>query len=56
MIEAGEIQEVPHRWRDLYSRFEDGSLDAEIDKKIKAHGYGTLSTGQRIGAFGATFA
>ena len=50
-----EIREVPYSQRDLYARFLDGRLDAEIDEATKIHGYGTLSTGQRIGAFGPRF-
>ena len=49
------IREVPHSDKDLYARFLDGRLDKEIDEATMTYGYGTLSTGQRIGAFGPRF-
>ena len=54
-LKAGTLQEVPYFQQDLYQRFLDGSLDQEIDEATKIHGYGTLSTGQRIGAFGPMY-
>ena len=54
-LEEGKIREVPVSQQDLYARFRDGRLDKEIDEATMIHGYGTLSTGQRIGAFGPRF-
>ena len=54
-LKEGTLREVPYSQQDLYARFLDGSLDQEIDEATKIHGYGTLSTGQRIGAFGPRF-
>ena len=54
-LEEGKIREVLVSHQDLYARFLDGRLDAEIDEATNSHGYGTLSTGQRIGAFGPRF-
>ena len=49
------IREVPYYQQGVYERFLDGRLGKEIDEATKIHGYGTLSTGQRIGAFGPRF-
>ena len=54
-IRESKITGVPDSDKDLYERFLDGRLDIEIDKATMIHGYGTLSTGQRIGAFGPRF-
>ena len=54
-MREGTITGVPYSDKDLYARFLDGRLDIEIDKATEFHGYGTLSTGQRIGAFGPRF-
>ena len=54
-LQEGIIQEVPYSQLDLYQRFLDGRLDIEIDEATKNHGYGTLSTGERMGAFGPQF-
>ena len=54
-MREGTITGVPYSDKDLYARFLDGRLDKEIDEATKIHGYGTLSTGQRIGAFGPRF-
>ena len=51
----GTVRKVPDSQQDLYARFLDGRLNEEIDEATKIHGYGTLSTGQRIGAFGPRF-
>ena len=51
----GTLLEVPKPQQELYTRFLDGSLDEELDEAIRIHGYGTLSTGERIGAFGPWF-
>ncbi len=49
------MREVPRFDQELYSRFLDGSLEEEIDEATRVHGYGTLSTGERIGAFGPRY-
>ena len=54
-LEECKIREVPVSQQDLYARFRDGRLEKEIDEATMIHGYGTLSTGQRIGAFGPRF-
>ena len=54
-LREGTIREVPYSEQDLYARFLDGRLDQEIDEATKLHGYGTLSTGERISAFGPRF-
>ena len=54
-LEAGTLRVVPHDQQDLYQRFLDGRLNKEIDEATEIHGYGTLSTGQQIGAFGPRF-
>ena len=54
-LSEGTIREVPLSQQDLYARFLDGRLDQEIDEATKIHGYGSLSTGRRIGAFGLKF-
>ena len=51
----GKIQKVPYSMQELYDRYLDGRLDQEIDMATNIHGYGTLSTGQRIGAFGPRY-
>ena len=51
-LKAGTLPEVPIFQQDLYQCFLDRSLDQEIDEATKIHGYGTLSTGERLGAFG----
>ena len=54
-LDQGLISEVRPDDQDLYLRFIDGRLGKEIDKATRKHGYGTLSTGERIGAFGPMF-
>ena len=54
-LKEGTLREVPYYQQDLYERFLDGRLDKEIDEATEIHGYGTLSTGQRIGALGPRF-
>ena len=54
-LEEGTLRVVPYYQQDLYERFLDGRLDKEIDEATEIHGYGTLSTGQQIGAFGPRF-
>ena len=54
-LKEGTLREVPYSQQDLYARFRDGRLDQEIDEATKIHGYGKLSTGEQIGAFGARF-
>ena len=54
-LREGTIREVPYSEQDLYARFLSGRLDEEIDEATNTHGYGTLGTGQRIGAFGPRF-
>ena len=49
------ITQVPYAQQDMYASYLDGSLDTEIDDATKTHGYGTLSTGQQIGAFGPNY-
>ena len=41
--------------QELYDRYLDGRLDQEIDIATNIHGYGNLSTGQRMGAFGPRY-
>ena len=54
-LKEGTLTAVPYYQKDLYDRFLDGSLDKQIDEATVIHGYGTLSTGQQIGAFGPKF-
>ena len=54
-LDQGLISEVRPDDQDLYWRFIDGRLGKDIDEATRKHGYGTLSTGQRIGAFGPKF-
>ena len=54
-LDQGLISEVRPDDQDLYLRFIDGRLGKEIDEATRKHGYGTLSTGERIGAFGPKF-
>ena len=54
-LDEGLISEVRPDDQDLYWRFIDGRLDKEIDEATRVHSYGTLSTGQRIGAFGPKY-
>ena len=49
------MQQVPYYDEELYRRFSNGSLQREIDEAAEAHGYGTLSTGESIGAFGPRY-
>jgi hypothetical protein len=49
------ITQVPYSQQGLYESYLDGSLDKELDEATFVHGYGTLSTGQQIGAFGPNF-
>ena len=39
----------------VYDRYFNGELATELDEATRVHGYGTLSTGERIGAFGPTY-
>ena len=34
----------------VYRRYRDGSLQRDLDEAKRIHGYGTLSTGEHIGA------
>ena len=54
-LDQGLISEVRPDDQDLYLRFIDGRLGKEIDEATRKHGYGILSTGERIGAFGPRF-
>ena len=49
------MQQVPYDDEKLYKRFLDGDLQNEFDEATIAHGYGTLSMGQSIGAFGPNY-
>ena len=49
------MQQVPYYDEELYRRHRNGSLQREIDEATKAHGYGTLSTGESIGASGPRY-
>ena len=51
----GTVQDVSYYDKDLYQHFFDGRLDEEVDEATKIHGYGTLSTGERLGSFGPRF-
>ena len=51
----GSMQQVAYYDEKLYKRFLDGDLQNELDEATIAHGYGTLSTGQSIGAFGPNY-
>jgi len=51
-LEEGLMEKVPWCDQNMYSRYLDGSLEKELDECTLIHGYGTLSTGHRIGAFG----
>ena len=54
-LKESKLREVPDHRKDLYKRFLNGRLDEEIDDATWNHGYGTLSTGKQIGAFGPRF-
>ena len=54
-LDQGLISVVRPDDQDLYWRFIDGRLGKEIDEATRKHGYGTFSTGERIGAFGPKF-
>ncbi len=51
----GTITQVPYAQKGVYASYLDGSLDKELDDATNAHGYGNLSTGRQIGAFGAKY-
>ena len=51
----GSMQQVPYYDEKLYKRFLDGDLQNELDEATIAHGYGTLSTGESIGASGPKY-
>ena len=51
-LEERLMEKVPWCDQNMYSRYLDGSLENELDECTRIHGYGTLSTGHRIGAFG----
>ena len=51
----GSMQQVPYYDEKLYKRFLDGDLQNELDEATIAHGYGTLSTGESIGAVGPNY-
>ena len=51
----GTMREVPYSEQHLYARWENGRLGKEIDEATNTHGYGTLSTGEQIGARGPRF-
>ena len=55
MLEEGKILTVPLSEQDLYQSFRDGHLNQELDEATYIHGYGKLSTGHHIGAFGPKF-
>ena len=38
----------------VFDRYCNGELTRELDAAKRAHGYGTLSTGERLGPFGPT--
>ena len=54
-LKEGSLKAVPDFEKDLYDRFLDGSLDKQIDEATWIHGYGALSSGQQIGAFGPRY-
>ena len=39
----------------VYEQYCNGSLSREIDEATRTHGYGILSTGERLGAFGLKY-
>ena len=39
----------------VYERYLNGELAQDLDEATRRHGYGTLSTGEQIGAFGLTY-
>ena len=51
----GTITQVPYAQKGVYASYLDGSLDKELDDATNAHGYGNLSTGRQIGAFGSKY-
>ena len=55
-LEEGTVREVPYSDKDLCERYLDERLGEEIDEATKIYGYGNLSTGIRLGAFGPRFA
>ena len=54
-LKDGSIKQVPYAQQDLYDRYIKGSLEKEVDDATHAHGYGKLSTGRMLGAFGPNF-
>ena len=54
-LQEGKLRHVPDHRKDVYTRFLDGRLREEIDDATWKHGYGTLSTGKQIGAFGPRY-
>ena len=45
-----EMEHLSRVNKELYERFLNGRLDERIDAAIGKHGYGTLSTGKKLGA------
>ena len=56
-LRTGEIElsDMLPDLRLFYNQFASGELQKDLDEATRAHGYGTLSTGERIGAFGPSY-
>ncbi len=51
-LKRGALKRVPYWQKDMYDSYVEGRLSKELDEATYAHGYGKLSTGEMIGAFG----